>query len=163
MHDFECGVSSLRIGYYYIEILIHATNEFKSLQHSKLHIHYAIKYSLRTNDLPTPNMPCFTCCLTSVFPKCVVQHFVVHFYRPGFLFTLDVINSSNIFVVSRLLIQKMHLYSFLLVLSTLKSALDLFQCFTKFYQLPLATSNPDVVILLRVLTSICHKTPYKIF
>lgn len=42
-----------------------------------------LKFSLRANDLPTQ-----TCrVLTSVFPKCVVQHFVVHFYQSGFLYT----------------------------------------------------------------------------
>lgn len=48
-------------------------------------------FSQRTNDLLTPNMPYNTCCLTSVFPNCVVQQLVVLFYWSGFFFTLDVI------------------------------------------------------------------------
>lgn len=53
-----------------------------------------LKFSLRANDLPTQ-----TCrVLTSVFPKCVVQHFVVHFYQSGFS-TLDVIILVWIFLM----------------------------------------------------------------
>lgn len=60
-----------------------------------VHIHYAFlvlwvffKLSLRTNDLLTPNMPYNTCCLTSVFPNCVVQQLVVLFYWSGFFLHL---------------------------------------------------------------------------
>lgn len=42
----------------------------------------------KKNDLLTPNMPYNTCCLTSVFPNCVVQQLVVLFYWSGFFLHL---------------------------------------------------------------------------
>lgn len=51
----------------------------------------SVFFPQRTNDLLTPNMPYNTCCLTSVFPNCVVQQLVVLFDWSGFFFTLDVI------------------------------------------------------------------------
>lgn len=56
-----------------------------------VHIHYAflvLFFPQRTNDLLTPNMPYNTCCLTSVFPNCVVQQLVVLFYWSGFFLHL---------------------------------------------------------------------------
>lgn len=61
-----------------------------------------LKFSLRANDLPTQ-----TCrVLTSVFPKCVVQHFVVHFYQLGFLYTWCYNTCLNIFDVARIILLK---------------------------------------------------------
>lgn len=61
-----------------------------------------LQFSLRANDLPTQ-----TCrVLTSVFPECVVQHFVVHFYQSGFFYTWCYHTCLNIFDVARILIQK---------------------------------------------------------
>lgn len=48
----------------------------------------SVFFPQRTNDLLTPNMPYNTCCLTSVFPNCVVQQLVVLFYWSGFFLHL---------------------------------------------------------------------------
>lgn len=60
-------------------------------------LHCKFFFVLKTNDVQTLIMPCITCCLTSVFLKCVVLQFVAHFFRSGFLFHMMTLYSSEYF------------------------------------------------------------------